>query len=86
MIADNPSTPYDETDVIESITISKNSVDEHFKGTGFNPEGPPGQEGQTPPAYKDLEGLVGEYSNVRETQNEVVNTRNSYEEKSPLEY
>ena len=43
----------------------ENTVDEQFKGTGFNPEGPPGQEGQTPPAYKDLEGLVGEYSNER---------------------
>lgn len=83
MTADNPRTPFDETKVIESITISENLVNEEFKGTGFNPEGPPGQEGQTPPAYKDLEGMVGEYTNARTTRNEVVNTRNSYEEKSP---
>ncbi len=83
MVEDNPSTPYSETEVIKSITISENTVNEQFKGTGFNPEGPPGQEGQTPPAYKDLEGLVGEYSNERQTRNEVVNTRNMYEEKSP---
>jgi flagellar M-ring protein FliF len=83
MTPDNPATPYSEREVRPSITISENTVDEQFKGTGFNPEGPPGQEGQTPPAYKDLEGLVGEYSNVRKTRNEVVNTRNSYEEKSP---
>jgi flagellar M-ring protein FliF len=80
---DDPTTPYSEREVWPSITISENTVDEEFKGTGFNPEGPPGQEGQTPPAYKDLEGLVGEYSNKRKTRNEVVNTRNSYEEKSP---
>lgn len=85
MIEDNPSTPYSETEVIKSITISENTVNEQFKGTGFNPEGPPGQEGQTPPAYKDLDGLVGEYSNERQTRNEVVNTRNMYEEKSPWE-
>lgn len=85
MVEDNPQTPFSEKQVIESITISKNSLDEQFKGTGFNPEGPPGQEGQTPPAYKDLEGLVGEYSKKQETQNEVVNTRNVYEEKSPWE-
>ena len=85
MIPDNPSTPYSETEVIKSITISENTVNEQFKGTGFNPEGPPGQEGQTPPAYKDLEGLVGEYSNEQQTRNEVVNTRNMYEEKSPWE-
>jgi flagellar M-ring protein FliF len=83
MVEDDPSTPYSEAKVIESITISKNSLDEKFKGTGFNPEGPPGQEGQTPPAYKDLEGLVGEYSKESQTQNEVVNTRNIYEERSP---
>lgn len=83
MVEDNPNTPYSETEVVESITISENTVDEKFKGTGFNPEGPPGQEGQTPPAYKDLEGLVGEYSNVRKTRNEVVNTRTMYEEKAP---
>lgn len=83
MVEDNPRTPFSEREVIQSITISEQTVDEQFKGTGFNPEGPPGQEGQTPPAYKELEGLVGEYSNQRNTRNEVVNTRNSYEEKSP---
>lgn len=83
MEADNPATPYSELRVQESITISENSINEEFRGTGFNPEGPPGQEGQTPPAYKDLEGLVGEYSNVQKTRNEVVNTRNMFEEKSP---
>lgn len=83
MVEDNPQTPFSEREVIRSITISEQTVDEEFKGTGFNPEGPPGQEGQTPPAYKELEGLVGEYSNQRNTRNEVVNTRNSYEEKSP---
>ena len=83
MKADNPGTPFDETDVVPSITLSKNTVNEEFKGTGFNPEGPPGQEGQTPPAYKDLEGMVGQYSRNNVTQNEVVNTKNIYEEKSP---
>lgn len=29
--------------------------------SGLNPEGPPGMEGQAPPAYKDLSGLVGNY-------------------------
>ncbi|MCP5514655.1 MAG: flagellar M-ring protein FliF [Spirochaetales bacterium] len=83
MKADNPSTPFDETEVVPSITISKNLVDESFRGTGFNPEGPPGQEGQTPPAYKDLEGMVGEYKRNNVIQNEVVNTKNITEEKSP---
>jgi len=83
MKKDNPRTPFDETEVTPSITISKQTTDESFQGTGFNPEGPPGQEGQTPPAYKDLSNLVGKYSKNSVTQNEVVNTKNTVEEKSP---
>ncbi len=83
MKKDNPKTPFDETEVVPSITISKQTKEEKFEGTGFNPEGPPGQEGQTPPAYKDLSNLVGKYSNKTVTQNEAVNKRNIVEEKSP---
>lgn len=83
MKKDNPRTPYDETKVVPSITLSKQTTNESFQGTGFNPEGPPGQEGQTPPAYKDLSNLVGKYSKNSVTQNEVVNTKNTVEEKSP---
>jgi flagellar M-ring protein FliF len=81
---DNPETPYSELDTVNSITLSKNSSSELFEGTGFNPEGPPGQEGQTAPAYKDLNNLVGKYESKSETQNEVVNTRNIQEQKSPF--
>lgn len=83
MKADNPSTPFDETEVAPNVVRSEQRVDEEFRGTGFNPEGPPGQEGQTPPAYKDLEGMVGEYSNQSNTVNYEVNERKVYEEKSP---
>ncbi|MFP4617915.1 MAG: flagellar basal-body MS-ring/collar protein FliF [Spirochaetaceae bacterium] len=84
-VEDNPDTPYDESEYVLSIPRSKETIDEEFKGTGFNPEGPPGQEGQTPPAYKDLDNLMGEYSNESEIVNEEVNKRNIYQEKSPWE-
>ncbi|MFP4266916.1 MAG: flagellar basal-body MS-ring/collar protein FliF, partial [Spirochaetaceae bacterium] len=84
-VEDNPDTPYDESEYVLSIPRSKEIIDEEFKGTGFNPEGPPGQEGQTPPAYKDLDNLMGEYSNESEIVNEEVNKRNIYQEKSPWE-
>ncbi|MEE9306382.1 MAG: flagellar basal-body MS-ring/collar protein FliF [Spirochaetia bacterium] len=83
MKKDNPRTPFDETEVMPSITLSKEVTEEHFEGTGFNPEGPPGQEGQTPPAYKDLSNLVGKYDQSTLIQNEVVNKKSTYEEKSP---
>jgi flagellar M-ring protein FliF len=86
---DNPKTPYDESAAegakVLSITLSKQIQDERFEGTGFNPEGPPGQEGQTPPAYKDLESMVGRYTKSAVTQNEVVNKRLINEERAPWE-
>ncbi|MBI9105129.1 MAG: flagellar M-ring protein FliF [Spirochaetales bacterium] len=81
--ADNPSTPFDETEVIKNVPRSEQKIDESYRGTGFNPEGPPGQEGQTPPAYKDLEGLVGEYENNSNTINYEINERKIFEEKNP---
>ena len=60
MVPDNPATPYSELQVVPSITRSKETIDESWKGTGFNPEGPPGVEGQVPPSYKDADALFGE--------------------------
>ncbi len=80
---DNPATPFDETEILPNVMRSQQVTDEQFRGTGFNPEGPPGQEGQTPPAYEDLSGLVGEYSNNSNTTNYEINERHIFEEKSP---
>lgn len=82
-VEDNPRTPFDETDYVLSIPRSTESIDERYEGTGFNPEGPPGMEGQTPPAYQDLEGIVGQWSNDEERINNEINSRRIYEEKSP---
>ena len=82
-VPDNPDTPFSEREFVLSIPRSTETIDENYEGTGFNPEGPPGQEGQTPPVYQDLEGLVGRYSNSEERINNEVNTRRIYEEKSP---
>ncbi len=82
-VEDNPRTPFDETEFVLSIPRSTESIDENYEGTGFNPEGPPGVEGQTPPAYQDLEGLVGRWSNDEERINNEINTRRIFEEKSP---
>lgn len=82
-VEDNPNTPYNEREYVLSIPRSSEIVKEEFKGTGFNPEGPPGQEGQTPPAYKDMNNLVGNYNKNSEIINQEVNTRNIVEEKSP---
>ncbi|MFA7566636.1 MAG: flagellar basal-body MS-ring/collar protein FliF [Alkalispirochaeta sp.] len=82
-VEDNPRTPFDETEYVLSIPRSIERIGESYEGTGFNPEGPPGMEGQTPPVYRDLEGLVGRWKNDEERINNEVNSRKVYEEKSP---
>jgi len=85
MKQDDPNTPYSELEVVPSIVRSRENSQENFEGTGFNPEGPPGQEGQTPPAYQDLTNLVGRYESDRNIENFEINVRNISEEKSPYE-
>ena len=82
---EDPTTPYPDRETIPNVLRSREQIDESFQGTGFNPEGPPGQEGQTPPAYQELEGLVGSYENKSTIENYEVNQEQRYEEKSPWE-
>ncbi len=63
MRRDNPRTPYDESEVVPSITLSKEVREEHFEGTGFNPEGPP-RAGRADPA--GLQGPLQPGGQVRQ--------------------
>ncbi len=80
---DNPLTPFDDSEFVLSIPRSSEVLREDYRGTGFNPQGPPGQEGQTPPAYRDLEGLIGEWSSSEDRTNYEINTRRILERGSP---
>ncbi len=82
-VPDNPLTPYSEREFVLTVPRSNEIVDEQYEGTGFNPEGPPGLEGQTPPAYKDLEGIIGRWSNSENRINNELNSRTTIEERSP---
>ncbi len=79
----NPLTPFDDSEFVLSIPRSSEQLSEEYRGTGFNPQGPPGQEGQTPPAYRDLEGLIGEWSSSEDRTNYEINTRRILERGSP---
>ncbi len=80
---DNPVTPYDDSDIKPSVTLSTEKTTYEYQGTGFNPEGPAGVEGQTAPAYKDLQNMVGKATQTHSIVNEALNTRQSVEERSP---
>ncbi len=81
-----PQTPglaYDDSILKESILVSQSISETTWKGTGYNPEGPAGVEGQTPPAFKDMSNLYGEMTQTTRTHNEEINQRQIQEERSP---
>ncbi|MCX7948611.1 MAG: flagellar basal-body MS-ring/collar protein FliF [Treponemataceae bacterium] len=80
---DNPDTPYDDSEITPSITRSQSSSTTKWEGTGFNPEGPAGVEGQTPPAFKDMSNLYGKVEQTTLTKNEEINRRQIQEDRSP---
>jgi flagellar M-ring protein FliF len=81
--AQTPGLAYDDSERVSSITISENTATTKWEGTGYNPEGPAGVEGQTPPAFKDMSNLYGKMTQENRTHNEVVNSEKSQEERSP---
>jgi flagellar M-ring protein FliF len=78
-----PGLPYDDSELLDSITISESASKTEWEGTGFNPEGPAGVEGQTAPAFRDMSNLFGKVSQETLTHNEVINNRKIQEERSP---
>jgi flagellar M-ring protein FliF len=78
-----PGLPYDDSELARSITRSKAVSSTGWKGTGFNPEGPAGVEGQTTPAFRDMSNLYGEVTQETEKVNEEINSRKTQEERSP---
>ncbi|MCL2067454.1 MAG: flagellar M-ring protein FliF [Treponema sp.] len=78
-----PDLPYDDSVLLESILVSESVSETTWKGTGFNPEGPAGVEGQVPPAFRDMSNLYGEMLQTTRTHNEEINNRQIQEEKSP---
>jgi flagellar M-ring protein FliF len=78
-----PGLPYDDSIRQNSVTVSESTSSTAWEGTGFNPEGPPGVGGQTPPSYKDMQNLYGKVSQETKTHNEVINSEKTQEEKSP---
>lgn len=81
--SDNPSTPYDDSVIVESVTLSSETSTTRWQGSGLNPEGPEGVEGQTAPAYKDMSNLYGLTEQSIVKKNELVGQRDTSEVVSP---
>ncbi|WP_407428404.1 flagellar basal-body MS-ring/collar protein FliF [Treponema sp.] len=80
---DNPDTPYSELETVDGVPISSQEVKKTWTGTGYNPEGPAGVEGQNPPVYSDMSNVIGQSKEEGNTTNYVYNTEQKHIEKSP---
>ena len=80
---DNPDTPFSELETVDSITRSRENFSEQYRGSGFNPQGPPGVEGQVSPEYLDRDGLVGEYARTSDSVYNEINRTYSTQEGGP---
>lgn len=80
---DNPDTPYDDSEYRDTLPISQQTVTKEWQGTGYNPEGPAGVEGQTPPVYSDVSNVIGKSTETGVTQNNVINTTHTTEKVAP---
>lgn len=78
-----PGLAYDDSERTISATLSESTSETAWEGTGFNPEGPAGVEGQTPPAFKDMTNLQGKVTQKTRTHNEVFNEEKIQEERDP---
>jgi flagellar M-ring protein FliF len=79
----SPGLAYDDSQVASSVTRSSSTSQTRWEGTGYNPAGPAGVEGQTPPAFRDMSNLYGRMTQETNTQNEEINRRTTQEERSP---
>jgi flagellar M-ring protein FliF len=82
---DNPETPYDDSEIVPSVTISKKTTSEKFNGPNWIPEGPPGYDSNVPPAYKGALEQMTEYLKNEEIVNEVTGESNKEIKKDPWE-
>jgi flagellar M-ring protein FliF len=78
-----PGLAYDDSELLDSLLLSESVSETIWRGTGFNPEGPAGVEGHTPPAFRDMSNLFGEMTQTTRTHNQELNRRQIQEVRSP---
>jgi len=81
----DPSKPYNTRKIKDSLVISEKATREKFQGHGWNPEGPAGTEGNTPPGYKASDDQYAKYSKKEDIRNHAVNKTNRKIERDPYD-
>ena len=80
---DNPDTPYDDSEMLDYLPIASQTVKKVWEGTGLQPQGPAGTDGQNPPVYSDANTMIGRSEESGVIQNNALNEKHIQEERSP---
>lgn len=75
----DPEKPYDTRVTRDYLPLSSQTVTKEWTGTGYNPQGPAGVDGQDPPVYSDMSNVIGKSTETGVTQNNVINTEQRHE-------
>jgi flagellar M-ring protein FliF len=78
-----PGSAFDDSVIKDSVTLSQEEYTTTYKGTGFNPEGPPGVEPNVMPAYGDVANMHGEVTQHVLKTNENVGSKVTEEDRKP---
>ncbi|BDU63028.1 flagellar M-ring protein [Candidatus Borrelia fainii] len=79
----DPRVSYNTRKVSDSTLLSSQVHKREYEGQGYSPWGPPGQEGNTPPEYRDLSDIIGKSNEFKEIKNVALNEKKSLNEKEP---
>ncbi|ACH93246.1 flagellar basal-body MS-ring/collar protein FliF [Borrelia duttonii] len=79
----DPKVSYNTRKVSDSTLISSQVHKREYEGQGYSPWGPPGQEGNTPPEYRDMSDIIGKSNEFKEIKNVALNEKKSLSEKEP---
>lgn len=79
----DPKVSYNTRKVSDSTLLSSQVHKREYEGQGYSPWGPPGQEGNTPPEYRDLSDIIGKSNEFKEIKNVALNEKKSLNEKEP---
>ncbi len=82
---DDPKTPYSERKTKDSLVLSEKKVKENFQGHGWNPQGPAGTEGNTPPGYKASDDQFAKYNKQENITNHAINTTKRKIKRAPFD-
>lgn len=83
MTPQDPDKPYDTRVYEKSLPVSETSVENKFTGTGYNPQGNVGADGETAPVYSDMSNMVGQSTATSKVTNYEFSYQDTQEEVRP---